>query len=85
MKLNSSFITYDNGEDHILMDSSSNFSGIAHANATTAFILECLKEETTKEEVVDKMFEKYDAPREILERDVDKILEKLRSIGGLDE
>lgn len=85
MKLNSSFITYDNGDDHILMDSSSKFAGIAHANATTAFIFECLKEDTTKDQIVDKMAEKYDAPREVLERDVEKILEKLRSIGGLDE
>lgn len=85
MKLNSSFITYDNGEDHILMDSSSKFAGIAHANATTAFILDCLKTETTKEEIVDKMAAVYDAPREVFERDVDKILDKLRGIGGLDE
>lgn len=85
MRLNSSFITRDNGEDYILMDSSSKFAGIVHANATTAFIIECLKKETTKRQLVDKMAGKYDAPRDVLEKDVDMVLEKLRSIGGLDE
>jgi len=41
--------------------------------------------ERTKEQIVDAMCKKYDAPRERIETDVEMILEKLRGIGALDE
>jgi hypothetical protein len=52
---------------------------------TAGFVVDCLKEETTKEAIVEKMLAKYDATREVIEADVDKILGKLRSINALDE
>lgn len=61
------------------------FSGILRNNETAAFIVDCLKEETTKEQIVDAMCAEYDAPRERIEADVEKILDKLRSIGALNE
>ena len=30
------------------------------------------------------MYEKYDAPKEVLQKDVDAIVEKLRGIGALE-
>lgn len=47
--------------------------------------VECLKEDTTEEAIVERMLEKYDAPRERIATDVAKILAKLRGIGALDE
>ena len=47
--------------------------------------MECLKEETTEEAIVEKMVEKYDAPRERIAADVAKTLTKLRSVGALEE
>ena len=47
--------------------------------------MECLKKETTKEEIVKKMLETYDASKEVLENDVEKILEQLHSIGAIDD
>jgi len=63
----------------------SNFSGLVRSNAAAAFIVDCLKEETTKEAIVAKMLAKYNASEEVLSADVDKILDKLRSINALDE
>lgn len=61
------------------------FTGIIKSNKTAAFIVDRLKEETTKEQIVDAMCRKHDAPRERIEADVEKILDKLRSVGALEE
>lgn len=61
------------------------FAGLVRSNKTAAFIVDCLKSETTMEAIVDAMSRKYDAPKDVLDRDVEGILAKLRSIGALDE
>jgi hypothetical protein len=37
------------------------------------------------DEIIEKMLEKYDVTRDVVAADVDKILNKLRSINALDE
>ncbi len=86
MKLKDGFITRQtDGEQIMVSVGDTKFSGLVRSNKTAAFIVDCLKSETTKEAIVNAMAEKYDAPKDILERDVGGILEKLRSIGALDE
>lgn len=86
MKLKDGFVTHDMGGEQIMVSTGSTaFSGLVRSNGTAAFIVDCLKEETTKEQIVAKMLEKYDAPEAVISADVDKILEKLRSIKALDE
>ncbi len=85
MKLKSTYITRKNDDDYIMMDASGEFAGIIHSNATTAFIAECLKAETTKEEIVQKMLEKYDASESEVSESVDRIIDKFKGIGAIDE
>ncbi len=85
MKLKSTYITHKNDDDYIMIDSSGEFSGIIHSNATAAFIAECLKTETTREEIIKKMLEKYDASESEVSESVDIIIDKLRSIGAINE
>ena len=86
MKLKDSFITQDiDGTQFMVAVGEASFTGIVKSNKTAAFIVDCLKEETTKEQIVDAMCAKYDAPRERIEADVEGILNKLRGIGALDE
>ncbi len=61
------------------------FSGIVKGNSTLGAIIDLMSEDTTEEEVVAKMREKYNAPEGVIERDVSLVIEKLRSIGALDE
>ncbi len=85
MKLREDFVTYDMNGERVLVCASGAFSGIARSNKTAAFILECLKEDTTVEKIVDKMEQKYQgAPREQMLRDVSVIIEKLREINAID-
>ena len=85
MKLKDTYITHDSDGEQILLDTSSSFAGLIRNNKTAAFIVECLKEETTEEKIVEAMFEKYDAPKEVLAKDVADVIEKLRKVGALDE
>lgn len=85
MKLKDTYITHESDGEQILLDTSSSFAGLIRSNKTAAFIVECLKEETTEEKIVEAMFEKYDAPKEVLARDVSDVIEKLRKVGALEE
>ncbi len=73
------------GEQIMVSVGDTKFAGLVRSNKTAAFIVDCLKSETTKDEIVEAMAEKYDAPKDILTKDVEGILAKLRSIGALDE
>ena len=85
MRLKDTYITHDSDGEQILLDTSSSFVGLIRNNKTAAFIVECLKEETTQEKIVEAMFEKYDAPKDVLAKDVSEVIEKLRKVGALDE
>lgn len=86
MKLKNEFIIQDIDDTQFLVPVGAEaFSGIVRSNKTAAFIVNCLKEETTETAIVDAMCAKYDAPRETIAADVAEILEKLRSINAIDE
>lgn len=86
MKLKQGFITHNMGGEQVMVGTGAvSFSGLVRSNETAAFIVDHLKKETSREEIVDAMLKEYDAPREVIERDVEKILQTLRSIGALDE
>ena len=86
MKLKDTFITQEIEDTQFLVAvGESKFNGIVRSNRTAAFIVNCLKEETTKERIVNAMCAQYDAPRERIETDAENALNKLRGIGALDE
>lgn len=85
MRLKNTFITHDSEGEQVLIDVTSSFAGLVRSNKTAAFIVDCLKTDTTKEQIVEAMYEKYDAPKEVLQKDVDAIIDKLRGIGALEE
>lgn len=87
MKLNQNFITHESkGEHYMVSTGNAKFKGITKNNETASFIIECLKTETTKKEIVQKILKKYTGTNpETIEKDVNCIIEKLRSIGALEE
>ena len=86
MKLKKDFVTQDFGSSVFLIGvGSADFHGVAKGNKSSAYVLELLKTETTREEIINKMYERYDAPREVLAEDVDRVLEALRSIDAIEE
>ena len=56
------------------------------SNATAAFIIDQLKQETTEEQIVQAVLARYeDAPEAQVRADVQKVIGTLRGINALDE
>lgn len=86
MKLNDSFVSKQVCDDFVMISTQSSiFNGIVNGNDSALFIVECLKNDTTRDDIIKKMVEKYDAPQQILADDVDKVLLALRGISAIDE
>ena len=86
MKLENDFITRTIDDTQFLIPiGGESFHGIIRSNESAAFIVDALKEETTIDKIVDAMTKEYDAPREVLEADVNEIIKKLRSVNALEE
>ncbi|MBE6861767.1 MAG: PqqD family protein [Ruminococcus sp.] len=86
MKLKDGFITHESAGEHITVTAGNTaFNGMIRSNGTAGFIIECLKDNVSKEDIITKMLEKYDAPREQIEKDADRILEQLHTIGAIDD
>lgn len=86
MKLKEDFITQDiDGTQFLVAVGGEEFSGIVRSNETAAFIVDCLKVETTESAIVDTMAARYDASRETIAADVAEIINTLRGIHALEE
>lgn len=86
MKLNDNFLTQDIDDTQVMVATGeAAFSGIVRSNQTAAEIVNLMKEETTRDEVLDKMCAKYDEKREVIAADVDMVIATLRKVGALDE
>lgn len=86
MKLNENFLTQEIDDTQVMVATGdAEFSGIVRSNQTAAEIVDLLKEETTRDEVVDKMCAKYDEKRDVIAADVDMVIETLRKVGAITE
>ena len=86
MKLKENYIVQEiDGEQFMVPVGGEAFNGIVRSNETAAFIVDCLKEETTEERIVDAMCTEYNAPREVIAADVAEIINTLRGIHALEE
>ncbi|MBE6843630.1 MAG: PqqD family protein [Oscillospiraceae bacterium] len=86
MKLKEGFITHESMSEHITVTAgNTDFNGMVRSNQTAGFIIECLKNDVTCDEIVAKMLEKYDAPEDVIRKDVDRILKQLGDIGAIDD
>ena len=86
MKLNHHFLTHElGGETVIVPTAGAKFHGLIQGNKTLAAIAECLKNETTEEEVVDTLCARFDDDREDIKADVHEAVRRLREIGAIDE
>ncbi|MBQ6375183.1 MAG: PqqD family protein [Clostridia bacterium] len=86
MKLKDSYITQVIDDTQFLVAvGPGSFNGVVRSNETAAFIVDCLRSNTTEEAIVDAMCAQYNAPRDVIAADVGKILDTLRGIDALEE
>ena len=86
MKLKKDFIVHETDRESLLVPTgAAEFSGIVKGNKTLGAILELLKTEVTEDDMISALTNRFDAPEEIIRRDVQKAISGLREIGALDE
>ena len=86
MRLKDGFITQTIEDTQFLVATGTeSFQGIVRSNQTAAFIVDCLKNETTENAIVDAMCAEYDAPRDVIASDVKEVLDTLRKIDAITE
>ena len=86
MKLKDEFIVHNAGYESLLIPTGdAGFTGLVRGNKTLGIILDLLKQDTTEEAVIAAMCEQFDAPEEIIARDVKKAVSELRRVGAIDE
>lgn len=88
MKLAKGFITQDVRGTQMMVaagPAAKKFNGMVRANETAAFIINCLKKNTTEEKIIKAVLDEYDTTEEIAAEQVRKIIDQLRGIGAIDE
>ena len=84
MRLKKTFVVNQVGGETIVVPITGDFNGVAKTNDIGGFILECLKEDVSIEEIVDRVFAEYDAPRDKIQADVEKLISQLREIDAIE-
>lgn len=64
-------------------ESKDGFNGMVKLSKTAAAIFEYLQEDTTEEAIVDRMCQRFDAPRDVLAADVHGVVTRLQEKGLL--
>lgn len=87
MKLKDGFITYNTGDENLLVatgEAGKSFNGIVRNNETAAFIAELLKNEITEDEIINKILEEYAVDEKTARKDVKKLLDTFKREGFLE-
>ncbi|MBR0034568.1 MAG: PqqD family protein [Synergistaceae bacterium] len=86
VKLSRDFLYHEsNGEVYLVPSGNAEFSGVVKGNKTFGEILGLLMEDTTEQQIIDTLRKEYDdAPEGMIERDVRKAVENLRSVGAIE-
>ena len=89
MKVKENYVIKTIGEDIVVVpvkNEAVRFNGIITLNKTGKFLFETLQETSyTKEELLDRMLDKYDVEEDKASKDLDKFIEILRKNNLLDE
>lgn len=88
MKLKSGYTTHTVAGEQMMVavgPAAEAFHGIVRSNKTAAFIINCLKEETTEESITEKLLEEYDIDRDTAAKDVHALIAKIRETGAIED
>ena len=86
MKLNKNFVKHSiDGMTLVVPVSGAEFHGVVQGNKTVGVILDCLSEDTTEEEIVNVLRERFDGDITKIKEDVSGVILRLKEIGAIDE
>ena len=87
MKIRDGFLLRQFGEDYIVVavgEDSGDFNKLITLNSVGAFIYESLQTETTYDDVLKKITDKYDVDEKLAKADLDIFLNNVKKAGLLD-
>ncbi len=88
MKIKSGFVLERVGNQYLAVavgEAAESFSGLVRMNETGSFLWNLIKDaDMSRDELVEALAKEYDAPKDVLCRDVDIFIEKLTA-GGIFE
>lgn len=86
MKLKKEFIVHHTrGESLLVPTAAAGFSGLVKGNKTLGAILDLLKHDTTEAELLEAMKARFNAPEDVIAKDINTALTELRTIGAIEE
>ena len=86
MRLSNNYVYHmSHGEAVLIPTGDTEFSGLVRGNKTLGVILELLQSDTTEEEMIRKLTERFNVTEETASQDVKRVLSELRKIGAIDE
>jgi methyltransferase-like protein len=87
MKLKKEFVTHTIQGTQVMVaagQAANAFNGLVRSNETAAFIIDCLKSNTTEENIVKSLTDTYNVDATTAQKDVRGILDKLDKIGAIE-
>lgn len=87
MKINENYILRQISDMWVVLPLESaalDFNGMMTVNESGCFLWNLLEKGCEREELIAAMSAEYDAPRDVIEADVDAFVEKLKGIGCLE-
>lgn len=87
MKIKEGFILREVAENYVVVPvgaASLKFKGLINLNSVGAFIWKCLENETTTEEVIQKVVAEYEIDELLAKKDVEAFISKLQEASLLD-
>lgn len=69
----------------VVNGTSESFCGVIHGNPTAAFIIKCLKHNTTEQRILAKMKRRFDGDPDEMLADIREVIDMLRSSGIIEE
>jgi len=85
MKLKSSFVIHKTDDSYLMVSVGKDFNGMIRSNPTGGAMIDLLKEGLSREQIVERITAQYDVDPQTVSRDLDTVIETLRSIGAIDE
>lgn len=87
MRAKNEFAIREIGGDYVLIPMGKmalTFSGFITTNEVGVFIWECLQDEITEEEVLNKVLDTFEIEKDVALKDIQEFLEKAKSLGMIE-
>lgn len=81
MKLNRNYVIKNVLDSDLLIDIKSNFDGVIKLNKSSKDICELVNDGLSREEIIDKLFEKYDIDKDELSKDINGFINDMLEKG----